>query len=466
MAGPEEFKIQKVPAPIDVRGPGLVVNSGGVMLRPSKVTNLPPCVLTEAGYQEQVDRENGMVVTAEYFVPWTARRAWLNYMIGYADTTLNLVQPPFFPFPGPAFQGGGGGGGGGPGVVPPPGGGGGAIPPGDGGGSGSTADSDFGKGGADFYNGIVQTTPKIGMTFTPPGVAPPITGAPPLPAAPQLLLRVIPYQCPEPGFEHLYCVDIRLREVCGSAFQTPFSYCRDNAGNPVFAKNPDGTDIEPTQQFLADWPMWLETGKSQPAGMRDGWARYSVTFRDISGMIIRTDEETQTITQLMPDVPAELQRYVIRKKKQALQAQPLPFGTYVFQGTNIQIPENANYTLVPTAEVTWIWEDLPDPPWATANALQGYTNGNIFDGARGFAPYPVETLLLQAPQIEEVGRFITGRKRWRAIFTALYRPQGWNMLVNKNGVFQRVVNKNTGNPIYPLGNFNGLFTPPQAVQYQ
>lgn len=484
MAGPQiqpavlpflnEFQLQPVPAPIDVRGPGLVVNSGGVMLRPSKVANLPPCVIAEGGYQEQADRENGIVVTCDYWVPWTVRRAWVNYMIGYADTTLNLTQPPFFPFPGPAFQGqgraqgAGGGGGAGPGAGAAGGGGGGAGPLPTGSGSLETADTNFGKGGGGYYNGIVQTTPSNGLTFTPISAAPPMLNAPPLPAAPALLLRVIPYQCPEPGWEHLYCTDVRVREFAGAVFQTPFSYCRDNAGNPVFQVDNNGQVIEPTVQFLADWPMWLETGESQPDGMRDGWVRYSATFRDISGMIIRTDEETATMTQLpeYQGVPPEMQRYVIRKRKQALQAQPLPLGTFIFKDTGEKLPENANYQLVPTAECTWIWEDLPDPTWATANALQGCVNGNVFDGARGFSSSQPETLLLQAPQIEEVGRFVTGRKRWRATYTALYRPMTWNMLLDSKGVLRRVVNSKTGNPIYTLANFNGLFVPPQAVQYQ
>ncbi len=355
-------------------GPARTANEGGIVLRQAKVKGLPKCILSDKGFRERYGAD-GQEVTAEYFVPWTSRVAWVDYMLGYARTSLDPTKPP-----------------------------------------------------------------DDGM-----------------------LLRTIPYQCVEPGLEHLFAVDVSLTECCGAAYQSPYSFVRNPDGSFDPETAADGTDISPPRKVIAGWPAWLDN-ETRPGGLRDGWARYTVTFRAVP-FIVRTDEELRAMNPAFPTVAPELQRWVVRKRKQALQAQPLPPGVLKFLG-GVDIPAAAAYILIPTAELVWEWLDLPDPPYFNASLVEGKVNVAEFDGARGFFSYPAQTLLFQPAQVEELPPFTTGRKRWKYTVTALFRPQGWNRMFDANGVLTPVVYKSNGAPLYAPVDANLLFRPPTPIQYQ
>lgn len=350
-----DFVIPDPPESTDFYGPGALVSGGNHGLRLDKILEMPKC--SPYSIKETWSKEHGGQIEVGYYVPWTARKKWLNYMLGYSY--LVVSEDPENP------------------------------------------DSE--------------------------------------------LRRVIPFQAPEAQYEHLYCVDIRPgSQNAGALCQTPYAKAHDGAGKPLFP------DIFPPRAPVVSWPMYLENAQHPSkdengniiAVYREGWADYVAVFRQLPYRV-RTDDELDK----MIGNKGELERYVVRSSKQAIQSQPLPKGSIVWtDGPNAgqTIPENAAFVLVPTAEISWSWEELPSIPTGGFQ-VQGKINSGPFDGARGAigpngigTPWPTRTLLAQAPQFEELTNSITGQIFFRAKYTALYREAGWDKLLDSSGQYHGV----------------------------
>lgn len=362
-----DFTAPTPPAAGSFRGPPAnFTNDGGISLRLDKIQNMPACI--PYSYKERLATTDGIQVEVGFYTPFTNRKAWCEFMLGYPTVLASLFVPQ-------------------PGDLPPP---------------------------------------------------------------PPILSRVIPFQHPERRYEQCYCVELRLNDVKGTICQNPFTEARDPQGNPLIPLDAAGKPIFGAKAPLANWPCWLDPNPNPPGSKNgiDGWADYTAIFRSVRYRI-RTDEEL-AVLQAMPEyqnVPPEMQRYVRRTRVNSIQSQPLPKGTiYWVDGPNAgePIPDNAAYVLVPTAKITWEWLQLPDPP-SNVDGLAGTVNNAPFDGARGAlgpngigTPWPTGTLLCEAPQYEESECNLTGRVLWRALYTALYRPNGWNKLIGPDGLYHSV----------------------------
>lgn len=268
------------------------------------------------------------------------------------------------------------------------------------------------------------------------------------------LLRTIPAQCPELGYEHLYCAEVSLAETQG-IFARAAIVPNDNLGNPLVRD--DGGP------FFADWPAWYA---QQGINNGSGWAEYDVTFRS-RPYEVRTDEENATMTQ------GELERYVERRTRASVKGTPLPAGTLKFTDGSGAIPTSAAVAIVTLEELHYIWYEVPDyPATAVANCV-GKMNQDDFDGARGYPSYPAGTLLFNGVIERDRYRHTTGRIFWRIHYSFIYFPNGVNYYLNNQGDYVLATRDGTDDGVFggskgliKNADFNQLFEPPLPTPYQ
>ncbi len=253
------------------------------------------------------------------------------------------------------------------------------------------------------------------------------------------LLRTIPYQCPELGYEHLYASECNLVEPQG-VFANAGIVPNDAQGNQLKAAN--GLPL------FVDWPAWYS---DKPLWGPDGCAEYDVVFRP-RPYEVRTDGDLDSLTA------GELERYVYREKRAALQGQPLPSSGLIYVDgpqAGQSLPASAAFLFVYTEELLYHWYQVPDEPIDAIKACVGKVNANPFDGARGAPTYPAETLLCQAPVKRQRYRHTTGRIYWDITYSFLYRPNGWNYYVASDGNYYLVTNGGTagGARVYKSADF-------------
>ncbi len=309
-----------------------------------------------------------------------------------------------------------------------------------GGGVGAPIGGQFGGGGA------IQNNP----------------GVQPVAPAQWFLSRAIPYQCKVIGREHLYCSNVECSDVAGAWQSDPGVFEHDAFG--AVQAGPGG------QALTEEWIRFYENGTN-----KDGVAHYVATFTP-------RDYEIRYDAELAANQPnqGELERYVSKTPRSAIQSLPLPAGTYKFAQqlspvtpnallvATGPIAANAAFQLLPTDELVYTWHEVPDEPVVAIANCQGAVNAAAFDGARGRPSYPTGTLLCQAPLERKRYRHCTGRWYWRITYSLLYRPQGHNYFPNGLGGFQYVTA--TGNiggandlTIYPSADFNQLFVAPPPL---
>ena len=247
-----------------------------------------------------------------------------------------------------------------------------------------------------------------------------------------------------------------------------------------------------------------------------GFAGYKCTFRNLT-WIVRSDIEQATKGS---QPLSEINRYVTRSEKMALQGQLIPQGNQlVFDDQALQNPQlpievrnligtaissSGIQKLYPTKEVTYTWHEVPDVPEEAILACVGHVNQDVFDppwvtaaqpnqqpprlfdangkplpppqggfvvpgglyvgGALTNSGYPAGTLLMLAPD-KEMHLNACGRYCWTLIYKFLYRPTGWNYFPAFNGQtyharFQADSLGNQGQELYPPADYNQLFTQP------
>jgi hypothetical protein len=279
--------------------------------------------------------------------------------------------------------------------------------------------------------------------------------APGPPAAPTSgsLSRVPPINDPEMPW--LYASECQLLEPQGAWGINPTVFEVDGNGNNFLDQN--GNPI------LAGKIGYFETSTGTDAYT----ARYAVRF--IPRLYeVRSDNEMLNL----PNTQLELERWVERKTKYAMQVIQTP-GTLTFvPGTPVAgqpVSANAALQYFPTQELQYLWYEVPDVPEDAIQACVGQVNSDPFDGARGAKLYPAQTLLCLPPDRERTPRTILGRVCWTLTYRFAYRPTGWNLF--PNGVDQNfylatrdgTVN---GTRLYAVANFAKLFTQPIPVSYQ
>ncbi len=274
------------------------------------------------------------------------------------------------------------------------------------------------------------------------------------------ITREIPFADPE--YPWLYCVDCRVLKGQGAMRPNPDM----STGHPQPQPQP-GIQPPPlvlpgpvaptgkvgyydTSPDLAD-----PTDPQKAAGLS---ALVECLFSSLDYRVL-TDGELAA----MPNNQGELERFVVREPKFTVQSQPLPLGQLFFardggphQGQ--QIPDNAAYKLLFRGELTYTWHQAPGVNWDALQACIGAVNSAAFDGAANGAwpPYPPETLLCTAPPSLKIYRTVQGQRQWRHSYSFIWRPEGWNTLIDGDGLFHRVAYAN-GTPMFPLADFNTLF---------
>ena len=272
------------------------------------------------------------------------------------------------------------------------------------------------------------------------------------------LKRVIPAQVPEGGLQHLYCSELNLVEGRGAWVQNP------DVALPMIA--------------------YVDSGDGS-----DGSAVFEAVYTPRPYRVL-TDDELAALS----GGKGELERNVERSMRRALQAVALPKGQVKFgvptvlsgsgetvpatvSGVAVSgqtIPDNAAFILMPTAELRWVWWDVPDLNWPAVEACEGKVNSAPFDGALGCLrvkadgtpdPWPAYTLLCQPVEFERY-RNCRGRFTHKLTVSALYRRQTWLRLpagVDKN--FYAVTYAN-GDALFEQADFAQLFTPGAPLVYQ
>lgn len=291
----------------------------------------------------------------------------------------------------------------------------------------------------------------------------------PLPDDPAIynIVRIIPYQCPKPGYEFFYVSDID----CGDdnekpAWLTdPSVYMHTITGDALdkddgvaaFAAGPNGKN----KNIIAEeWPMFkLTDGKSS-----DFVVRYTVTFTP-RNYEVRTDGEL-SLPANRPN-QGELERYVERQFRSAVQNLPLPAAAgYKFADgppgiIGQVIPAAGAQLIVMTDELNYIFYEWPDNMGTALEQVIGFINRAAWDGARGWRSYPAGTLLMQAPLERKRYRHATGRYYYRNTISMLFRPQGWNYYPASDGKFHLVTSNGLpgGSTIYQTADFNQILSP-------
>lgn len=245
-------------------------------------------------------------------------------------------------------------------------------------------------------------------------------------------------KAPAPTFAggKFYAVSMRLARKLG--FQS-----QDNLGRVAFRQR-------------------LATGEVLIAGAGDGYAEYDVTYRRLLFEPLADDKVT-----------TELERYVVRRPKFAIENLTLPSQSFKWStagdtGTpaGAAVPAGIASQAVagdvtkpfPTMALTYEWLQVPKPPSLAINNHQGKVNSATFDASYG--NFAAQTLLFHS--IDTTPRvYPNGGLYWDINFQFLFRPGGWNKIFKGGsgyGDFYRVVNKEAGKPaLYDTVDFAELF---------
>jgi len=260
-------------------------------------------------------------------------------------------------------------------------------------------------------------------------------------ATPPTITRIIPAQHPERPY--LYAMEIELVEGRGAVQNNPLTLAQAPDGSPEFDENGNSVPI----------PMIQYYDNSSMAG--PGYGIYAVTYRAVP-YEIRSDKNLASYNGGL-----EIGRNVERKTAYASQNLPIPANGLVFADTGELIPETGPGRILSIIDATYIWHEVPDPPYAAFDACTGAVNQAPFDGASGYRTYPPGTLLCMTPKIERY-RANSGRINWEIVYRLLFKTQGWNYFPDLNGTWRLVIKRNPvtgalGGPIYQSADFNTLF---------
>lgn len=394
-----------------VLGGNNLVNQGGIGIQAGNslqqaFSNIQPTW----PYRERFGPDGEQQLQMGYVVPWSIRKAWVDFMLGYS-TTLAL----------PVANGAG---------------------------------LNILNGGFNLFGSFSQAPP------TPPGGTLQQENA----SGQNLyyLSRQPPYQCPALGYEHLYCSSVEVTADKEGIFADPAIVSHDALGN---------VDVNGVGGNIPDiWPKFQDTKSNA-----DALLHYVATFTP-RPYEVRSDGETAAITTA--GGAGEMERYVEKQTRAAIINLPLPAGAYKFapllsaynplnggQDGNNPLSTSAAAILLPTDELVYIWNEVPDEPTTAIASCVGFVNSQPFDGARGRQTYPAGSLLCQAPLERKRYRHTTGRWFWRITYSLLYRPQGHNFFPNSQGAFQLVTSDGTvgGKPVYPSIDLNQLFVAPAPL---
>jgi hypothetical protein len=313
--------------------------------------------------------------------------------------------------------------------------------------------------------GQLNNNPAIGTgtsLFGNPGAfiqtMPPATATGPVPSPTYYLTRACPYQCPDIGNETFYCTSVDLDTPDGAMGQDRV-YEHDVEGNRT-----GGPDA---------WINFYDSGSARNPLV----CKYVVTFSQLP-FDVRSDLEIQ---QSQCNAP-EMERYLERAPRGAIQSLPLPtnvlpiFTNQIspFQGGGVyndpsgkivgqSIPTSGAYILSLVEEMPYIWEQVPDPPWAAIAACEGCVNAATFDGARGWFSFTTGTVMCNAPLEKKRYRHASGRWYWRITYSFTWKPQGWNYFPVADGTYLAVTFN--GKPLYPSADFTTLFQPGPPTAY-
>jgi hypothetical protein len=129
---------------------------------------------------------------------------------------------------------------------------------------------------------------------------------------------------------------------------------------------------------------------TDPAGSTAGPARFRVVYRTVPWIYqedtaIYTDDDTGA---------GELGRYVERRISFNVEAVPLKGSSFKFTADNEPVP-SPPAKVVPLAELTYVWHNVPRPPDDRIVEAIGKVNDGVFDGNQfgGGGNYPAETVL-------------------------------------------------------------------------
>jgi hypothetical protein len=321
-----------------------------------------------------------------------------------------------------------------------------------------------------------------------------------------LIKRVIPMQ--EPTNPHLYGSSCNIVSNAGTVCRQRYlnaaqmNQYQQALANPAIAPPDFSLDFV---SFGYDANNYLSQSVNDINATDDGVCTVEVIFtaRDY---IIRTDANAVIAAGVMnaganpPRVNSEMTRWCAWSVKYAITALPLgriaesaasnqaplvfsdptaPTAPSIF---NARIPE-PGVILLPLATYHVRWTDVPYVNWRAVEAGVGKVNANPFGGTNNFPIFPAQTLLCQAPEIQEPKRSIRGAWMWTITWHLDYRESGWNKVLAGNGIFynagfQAVVNPTVANgginpdgtlvvnPVYKPFDFTFMFTPALPTQYE
>lgn len=236
----------------------------------------------------------------------------------------------------------------------------------------------------------------------------------------------------------------------------------------IFARCPDGTILKDDEdKFLGSRMIKYEDAAAQYGG-GEGLAIYRVTYKTHPFELLTDDQAILRAAEL--NIPRELTRFVERDV--SFSVQNIPLGKLASSGSLISFTEGpagikgtkvpeAGVKIFPREQLLYRWHRVPDVPYEHIANIVGKVNSKTFDnyGGRSFRK---ETLLCQAPKVVRLPRDpARGKVNHMITYVFDYNPEGWNKLPASDGNFYRVgFGGDPNKPIYPLVEFNNLFTQP------
>lgn len=427
-----------MPTIIDRHG-GAPDNESGYAFSLAKWNERPNDVEEVDGYREKFRATEHQQIRL-FKVPWSARRQFRKWALGYSTTSVRVSPTP--------------------------------------------------DGQAQDQVLLLQARTWFGQAPPPPGASLPVV-------TPWSLNRVIPAQDPECPW--LFCTDCDMVETKGAWIDDPDNVLSDANGQPIldgdgklqpipataYVDNGEGGTFG-RELVQLDVPLLgpLDLGGGAPSQrFRDGFAYYRCTFTH-RPYEVRTDTELAS-----PDVGGgEINRYVQREEKFQIEALPLArltaFGNaplkFVPTGTvdaltgaavpagvgGVQVPE-AGIQQIPSAALTYTWHEVPDLPRSNYAACAGKINASPFDGYGGAPTYPAETLLCMPWQTFRMAN-VLGRVVHRIVYSLYFRPGGWNRyyVALGGGPYKATFGGAVGGPtVYQTADFSLLFKVPPPVRY-
>jgi hypothetical protein len=297
------------------------------------------------------------------------------------------------------------------------------------------------------------------------------------------LRRVLPLQ--DPVRYWLFASSCELIENDGAWVEDPENFnLYPHNNNPVINPITGKTDRISAIRYVSNDQGGTVGQKSNPGPedvFSEGMAKYRVTFTPRL-YEVRSDDD---LASLSPGTAqTELNRFVTRKEQFAIEAvplakiaagqgdfttlPPLQFITTTWKaknGISATIPE-AGVRQLPTAQLTYIWHDVPDLPRTGFAQCVGRVNKADFDGVGGAPIYPAGTLLCQ-PWTTERSVNVCGRPTHQITYRFLFRPQGWNFFLAADGNFYEASFGGLvgAKQVYDSADFSLLFQVPPPVTY-